>query len=276
MALDNLRIPPCSDHMAAAAPTLTRSTRAQRWLAAGPLRHVSPRAAIQVSPAVSGASRNSPAPGAAAGVGGRLRGRRACARGSNHAQTLQAPRTGAAGSCRRPVGVPVSMLSVNDRKPIRCCSSWAIVSIRCRSDRPRRSSLQTTSVSPATVVEAAVELGAVAQCARRGVGERPLAPGLAERVQLKRDVLAAGRHARVADQSHRTADRPRTLGCARNGTIGFETAFRDGQRSENRGGRCRGLRRPEFGRFRRTALVLAKLSASYKRAFRVTNRPQLV
>jgi hypothetical protein len=47
-----------------------------------------------------------------------------------------------------PPGVVVSIASCRLRNPIPCSASPVTVSTRCRSDRPRRSSFQTTRVSP--------------------------------------------------------------------------------------------------------------------------------
>jgi hypothetical protein len=49
---------------------------------------------------------------------------------------------------RRPLGVVVSIASVKDRRPAPLFSNWFTVSIRCGSERVRRSSFQVTRTSP--------------------------------------------------------------------------------------------------------------------------------
>ena len=101
---------------------------------------------------------------------------------------------------RRPAAVVVSRPSVNDRNPTSRCSRSPIVSIRCRSDRPNRSSRQTTTCPRAQIVQARIKLRTMTDRPRPPVVIDPSTARPRQRVALQRQVLAGGRHPRVANE----------------------------------------------------------------------------
>jgi hypothetical protein len=89
------------------------------------------------------------------------------------------------------------------------------VSTRWRRERPRRSSFQTTRVSPgvawAQLVQDLLEDRAVAAGAAGGFGEHPVATGMLEGVDLEAWLLVGGGDAGVVEQMSHAGDGCRTL-----------------------------------------------------------------
>src|SRR5271165_2425089 len=102
----------------------------------------------------------------------------------------------------RPPGVVVSIASVRERKLTPRASRAFTVSIRCGSERPRRSSFHTVRISPSRTKPSAAAKPGRSAFARRLVLEHAHAPGLGERVELQRQILIGRRHSRVADGRH--------------------------------------------------------------------------
>ena len=97
--------------------------------------------------------------------------------------------------------VVVSICSVRLLKPIPRSCSPAIVSIRCGSDRPSRSSFQTTRVSPLRAkLERLLEAWPIGLRAAGGVGEDPLTAGLFQRILLERERLIVGGDPSIANK----------------------------------------------------------------------------
>ena len=103
--------------------------------------------------------------------------------------------------------VVVSMLSWRLRNPIPRSRRAARVSTRWRSDRPRRSSFQTTRVSPLRVKARACSRTAARLGTAGGIGGDPLAAGLGQGVVLEVELLVGGGDAGVADE-HECLRRP--------------------------------------------------------------------
>jgi hypothetical protein len=78
------------------------------------------------------------------------------------------------------------------------------VSTRWRRERPRRSSFQTTKVSPAQLVQELGEGGAVGAGAAGGLGEHPVAARRSEGVDLELWLLVGGGDACVAEEMTHT------------------------------------------------------------------------
>ena len=100
----------------------------------------------------------------------------------------------------RPVGLVVSMASWSERKPTSGSPSAVTTATRSWRDRPRRSSRQTTTTSPACVVEQLLAGSGLRGRARGGVLEEALAAGGDERVALEGEVLVGRRDPGVAEQ----------------------------------------------------------------------------
>ena len=81
----------------------------------------------------------------------------------------------------------MSIVSCKDRNLISRSANICSWSVKCRMDRPNRSSLQTMRVSPAGSgrAEKPVEFGAVLEVSRHGVDEHALAAGLIQGVALQ-------------------------------------------------------------------------------------------
>jgi hypothetical protein len=109
-------------------------------------------------------------------------------------------------------GVVVSIASCRLRNPMPRSASPVMMSTRWRNDRPRRSSFQTTRVSPrAELVQELLEGGPVGAGAACGLGEYPVAAGALEGVDLEFRLLVSRGDASIAEQMSHAADRRRTL-----------------------------------------------------------------
>jgi hypothetical protein len=102
----------------------------------------------------------------------------------------------------------VSIASWRLRNPIPCSARPVTVSTRWRRERPRRSSFQTTRVSP---VEELLEDGPVGAGAASRLGEHPVAAGAFQGVGLELGLLVGGGGAGVAEQVSHAPERCRTL-----------------------------------------------------------------
>ena len=100
-----------------------------------------------------------------------------------------------------PPALPVSTASVSERRPMPRVPNASTVSISCLSERARRSSFQTTSVSPARMyAEGRLQGGALALRARRLLLEHLGTAGRLQGVELQGEVLLLRGHPGVADQ----------------------------------------------------------------------------
>lgn len=99
----------------------------------------------------------------------------------------------------RPPGVQVSIASVRERKPTPRAFNAFNVSIRCGSDRPRRSSFHTTRKSPSREGEGIIRTRPVTFAAGRLVLEHPNAANVGKSIELQCPIMIGHRHLTVAD-----------------------------------------------------------------------------
>jgi hypothetical protein len=97
------------------------------------------------------------------------------------------------------------------RNPMARSARSVTVSTKCRRDRPRRSSFQTTRVSPAAAGPGAARGGSVGAGAAGGLADHAVAAGLLQGVDLQLGLLVGGGDAGVAEQMCHAADRRTTL-----------------------------------------------------------------